>query len=96
MLEGVEGVKTSGAETVVTERWTHLFVDVLNVTLRQGRLSAVVVSGRGEVDPESWSRLGVGVVTLGSDPLVARFHRASDESDRSDRSDGSIGLRTEG
>jgi ABC-type bacteriocin/lantibiotic exporter with double-glycine peptidase domain len=44
MIEGIETLKTSGAERRATEVWSNLFVDVLNVTLRRGRLSALVDS----------------------------------------------------
>ncbi|MCC6651047.1 MAG: peptidase domain-containing ABC transporter [Candidatus Eisenbacteria bacterium] len=44
VIEGIETLKTSGAERRATEVWSNLFVDVLNVTLRRGRLSALVDS----------------------------------------------------
>lgn len=44
MIEGIETLKTSGAERRAVEIWTNLFVDVLNVSIRRGRLSAVVDS----------------------------------------------------
>ena len=44
MIEGIETLKTSGAERRAQEIWSNLFVDVLNVSIRRGRLSAVVDS----------------------------------------------------
>jgi ATP-binding cassette subfamily B protein len=42
MLQGMETLKASGVEGRAVEKWSGLFVDVLNVSLRRGRLSAVV------------------------------------------------------
>ena len=44
MIEGIETLKTSGAERRAGEIWSNLFVDVLNISIRRGRLSAVVDS----------------------------------------------------
>lgn len=44
MIEGIETLKTSGAERRATEIWSNLFVNVLNVSIRRGRLSALVES----------------------------------------------------
>ena len=44
MLAGIETLKASGAEHRAVEHWSNLFVDVLNVSLDRGRLSAVVDS----------------------------------------------------
>ncbi len=44
VIEGIETLKTSGAERHATEVWSNLFVDLLNVTVKRGRLSAVVDS----------------------------------------------------
>ncbi len=44
MLAGMESLKSSGIEDRVAERWSHLFVDVLNVVLSRGRLAALVES----------------------------------------------------
>ncbi|MBN2563630.1 MAG: peptidase domain-containing ABC transporter [Phycisphaerae bacterium] len=44
MLAGVETLKVAGAEHRASEEWSNRFVDVLNVTLRRGRLSALVES----------------------------------------------------
>jgi ABC-type bacteriocin/lantibiotic exporter with double-glycine peptidase domain len=44
MLSGIETLKASGTEHVAVNHWSNLFVDELNVSLRRGRLSAVVDS----------------------------------------------------
>lgn len=44
MLAGMETLKASGAEHRSVEHWSNLFVDVLNVSLARGRLSAWVDS----------------------------------------------------
>ncbi|MCA9759371.1 MAG: peptidase domain-containing ABC transporter [Candidatus Eisenbacteria bacterium] len=44
MIEGIETLKTAGAERRAQEIWSNLFVDVLNVSIRRGRLSAIVDS----------------------------------------------------
>ncbi len=41
VLAGIETLKSMGAERRATERWTHLFVDELNVSLARGRLTAL-------------------------------------------------------
>jgi ATP-binding cassette, subfamily B, bacterial len=40
MLAGIESVKAMGAESRVTDRWTDLYVSVLNTALDKGRLGA--------------------------------------------------------
>jgi ABC-type bacteriocin/lantibiotic exporter with double-glycine peptidase domain len=47
MLAGVETLKSMGAEYRAVDRWTNLFVDSLNVSLRRGRLDALVGSVLG-------------------------------------------------
>jgi len=47
MLDGVESLKVAGAERRALGHWSHLFMDVMNVTIRRGRLSAVVDSALG-------------------------------------------------
>jgi ATP-binding cassette subfamily B protein len=42
MLAGIETLKASGAEHRAVDQWSHLFVDVLNVSLDRGRLTAMV------------------------------------------------------
>jgi ABC-type bacteriocin/lantibiotic exporter with double-glycine peptidase domain len=44
MVAGIETLKAAGAEPDACERWSNLFVDVLNISVRRGRLSAVVES----------------------------------------------------
>ncbi|HKI00422.1 MAG TPA: peptidase domain-containing ABC transporter [Thermoanaerobaculia bacterium] len=44
LLAGIETLKAAGAEHRAVEQWSHLFVDVLNVSLSRGRLSAFVDS----------------------------------------------------
>jgi ABC-type bacteriocin/lantibiotic exporter with double-glycine peptidase domain len=42
MLDGIEILKASGVERRALDRWSNLFIDVMNVSIRQGRLSAFV------------------------------------------------------
>ena len=42
MLTGMESLKALGAEQRFVERWSHRFVDELNVALSRGRLMALV------------------------------------------------------
>ena len=42
MLSGLEALKSMGAEYRAIDRWSNLFVDALNVSLRRGRLDALV------------------------------------------------------
>lgn len=42
MLAGIETLKSMGAEYRAVDRWSNLFVDALNVSLRRGRLDALV------------------------------------------------------
>jgi ABC-type bacteriocin/lantibiotic exporter with double-glycine peptidase domain len=42
LLAGIETLKASGAEQRSVEQWTNLFVNEINVSLRRGRLQAVV------------------------------------------------------
>jgi ABC-type bacteriocin/lantibiotic exporter with double-glycine peptidase domain len=44
MLTGIETLKSMGAEYRAVDRWSNLFVDSLNVSLRRGRLDAVIAS----------------------------------------------------
>jgi ATP-binding cassette, subfamily B, bacterial len=59
MFAGMETLKAMGAETLAQEHWSHLFVDVLNVSLDEGRLSAAVES------VSSTLRMGAPLVILG-------------------------------
>jgi ATP-binding cassette subfamily B protein len=42
LLAGIETLKASGAEHRAVDQWSHLFVDVLNVSLDRGRLTGLV------------------------------------------------------
>ena len=44
MLAGIETLKSMGSEQRAVERWSDLFVDVLNVSIDRGRLNAIVDS----------------------------------------------------
>jgi ATP-binding cassette, subfamily B, bacterial len=44
MLTGIETLKSMGAEYRAVDRWSNLFVDSLNVSLRRGRLDATISS----------------------------------------------------
>jgi len=44
MVSGIETLKACGAEQRAAEHWSNLFVDVLNISLARGRLSALVDS----------------------------------------------------
>jgi ATP-binding cassette, subfamily B, bacterial len=47
MLAGVETLKATGAEARAQEQWSNLFVDVLNASLAEGRLTAAVDAASG-------------------------------------------------
>jgi ATP-binding cassette subfamily B protein len=49
MISGMETLKALGAERRSLERWSHRFVDELNVALAQGRLGAWTSSIRGSL-----------------------------------------------
>ncbi len=42
MLGGIEILKASGTERRALDRWSNLFIEVMNISIRQGRLSAFV------------------------------------------------------
>ncbi len=44
LLAGIETLKAAGAEHRSVEQWSHLYVDVLNISLSRGRLQAFVDS----------------------------------------------------
>lgn len=44
LIEGIESLKTAGAERRAASRWTNLFTRVLDVSVRRGRLAALVDS----------------------------------------------------
>jgi ABC-type bacteriocin/lantibiotic exporter with double-glycine peptidase domain len=41
MLSGMETLKAMGLEQRAAEKWSHIFVDGLNISIKQGRLEAV-------------------------------------------------------
>jgi ATP-binding cassette subfamily B protein len=47
LLSGIESLKVAGAEPRAVDRWSDLYVDELNSTLRRGQLSALVESLAG-------------------------------------------------
>ncbi|HEY9422889.1 MAG TPA: peptidase domain-containing ABC transporter [Thermoanaerobaculia bacterium] len=74
LLAGIETLKASGAEHRAVEQWSHLYVDVLNISLARGRLSAFVDSTLAALGMASplvvlvWGGLQVlrGELTLGT------------------------------
>jgi ABC-type bacteriocin/lantibiotic exporter with double-glycine peptidase domain len=68
MLAGIESVKAMGAEARLTERWSELYVDVLNASLDRGRLAAnfgTVMGGLGFVGPLLLLMVGAQMVLDG-------------------------------
>ena len=59
MFAGIETLKAMGAEARAEEQWSNLFVDVLNTSIEEGRLSAVLESA------SSTLRMGAPLVVLG-------------------------------
>ncbi len=53
MLEGIETIKSTGAEGRAVQHWSNLFVDVMNILLDRGRLNAVVQSTMGALSVAS-------------------------------------------
>jgi ATP-binding cassette, subfamily B, bacterial len=49
LLAGIETLKATGSEHRSVERWSNLYVDVLNVSLQRGRLDAWVEAVQGAV-----------------------------------------------
>jgi len=60
MLAGIQTLKAAGAEKDAVQRWSNLFVDELNVSASQGRLSA-------------WSDAVLDALTMGSPLIVLLF-----------------------
>lgn len=50
MLTRIETLKSMGAEFRAVDRWSNLFVDSLNVSLRRGRLDAFIASILGALE----------------------------------------------
>ncbi len=44
IMAGIETLKSSGLEHRAVDHWTHLFVDLMNVSIKRGRLSAIIDS----------------------------------------------------
>jgi ATP-binding cassette, subfamily B, bacterial len=59
MFAGIETLKAMGAEARAEEQWSNLFVDVLNTSVEEGRLSAVLEAA------SSTLRMGAPLVVLG-------------------------------
>ncbi|MBA3540170.1 MAG: peptidase domain-containing ABC transporter, partial [Deltaproteobacteria bacterium] len=49
ILGGMETLKTAGAESGAVERWAGLYADVMNVSVRKGRLNAKIDAVRGSI-----------------------------------------------
>jgi ATP-binding cassette subfamily B protein len=49
MLAGMETLKTAGAESAAVDRWAGLYTNVMNVSVRKGRLNAKVDALRGAI-----------------------------------------------
>lgn len=60
MLAGIETLKASGTEHRSVERWSNLYVDVLNVSLSRGRLDA-------------WVEATLGALRVGSPVLILLY-----------------------
>ena len=48
LLAGIETLKASGSELRSLERWTNLFVDEVNVSVRAGKVNALVDAAGGQ------------------------------------------------
>lgn len=55
MLGGIEVLKSFGIEKNALDRWSRLFIDVMNLSIRQGRLEAIVEAALAAVG--LWSPL---------------------------------------
>ena len=49
ILGGMETLKTAGAESAAVDRWSGLYADVMNVSVRKGRLNAKIDAIRGTI-----------------------------------------------
>jgi ABC-type bacteriocin/lantibiotic exporter with double-glycine peptidase domain len=59
MLTGMETLKAMGVEQAAVDRWSNLFVDVLNVSIARGQLGAVIEAATSAL------RLGSPLLILG-------------------------------
>jgi ABC-type bacteriocin/lantibiotic exporter with double-glycine peptidase domain len=64
MLNGMETLKAMGVEQTAVDRWSDLFVDVLNVSIAKGHLDALVEAATGAL------RLGSPLILLGFGALL--------------------------
>jgi ABC-type bacteriocin/lantibiotic exporter with double-glycine peptidase domain len=74
MLSAVETLKAAGAERRAVTHWTNLFVAEMNVSLRRGRLSAVVetaIHGLALLSPVALLLVGAHLVVVGQLSLGA-------------------------
>lgn len=68
LLAGIETLKAMGAEHRAVERWSNLYVDVLNASLRRGRLNALLQAIHGSfgtMSPLLVLGVGAGLVLRG-------------------------------
>ena len=68
MLAGMESLKSMGAEDRAVERWSHLFVDELNVSLSRARIGSIagaLSSGLAMAGPVAILLLGTAQVLRG-------------------------------
>lgn len=68
MLAGIETLKASGSEQKASEIWSNLFVNEINVSLRRGRLSALVdsiMNALRVLSPLAILAFGAGLVISG-------------------------------
>ena len=59
MLTGMETLKAMGVEQAAVDRWSDLFVDVLNVSIARGQLGALIEAATSAL------RLGSPLLILG-------------------------------
>lgn len=76
LLGGIQTLKSMGAEGTAVERWSHLYVDELNVGIAKGRLNAWVEALRGALllgAPLAILLLGAHLVMTGALSLGTMF-----------------------
>jgi ABC-type bacteriocin/lantibiotic exporter with double-glycine peptidase domain len=80
MFSGVETLKAAGAERRAVTHWTNLFIAEMNVSLRRGRLSAVVetaIHGLALLSPIALLLVGAQMVVSGQLSLGAMLALAA-------------------
>ncbi len=80
MFSGVETLKAAGAERRAVTHWTNLFVAEMNVSLRRGRLSALVetaIHGLALLSPVALLLVGAHLVVTGQLSLGAMLALAA-------------------